>query len=382
MKTGDFLAESKSKRLISLDAFRGITIASMILVNNPGSWGAIYHPLGHAKWHGWTLTDLIFPFFLFIVGVAIVFSFSKRIEVGQSRKKIYLKVLKRTLILFGLGLLLNAFPFFHLSTLRIPGVLQRIAITYAIASIIVLNTNIKWQAYIACSLLIFYWMIMKLVPVPGYGAGVLEPQGNLCGFIDGILLSGHTWINAPAKGFDPEGLLSTIPAISSVLLGVLTGHWLKTEKSDLEKVVMLFVVGIAAIVLGEIMSIWFPINKNLWSSSYTVFTAGMALLFLGMCYWLIDIKGYRKWATPFLIFGSNAIAIYTLSSLLARAMVFWWKIPQQDGSAISLKTFLYRILFESWVSPINASLFYALTYILIWLVLMTILYRKKIFIKI
>ncbi|RKY53626.1 MAG: DUF5009 domain-containing protein [Candidatus Neomarinimicrobiota bacterium] len=379
---GDFLVKKKSKRLISLDAFRGITIASMILVNNAGNWSAVYPPLEHAKWHGWTLTDLIFPFFLFIVGVAIVFAFSKRIESGQSKKKLYLKILKRTLILFGLGLLLNAFPFFHLSTWRIPGVLQRIAITYAIASIIVLNTNIKWQAYIAASLLIIYWIIMKLVPVPGYGAGVLEPQGNLCGFIDGILLKGHTWMYAPAKGFDPEGLLSTIPAISSVLFGVLTGHWLKTKKSNLEKVVMLFVVGIAAIVLGEIMSIWFHINKNLWSSSYTVFTAGMALLFLGMCYWLIDIKGYKKWTTPFLVFGSNAITVYTISSLLARAMVYWWKIPQQDGSVISLKTFLYRTLFESWMSPINASLFYALTYVLIWFGLMAILYKKKIFIKI
>ena len=379
---GDFLVKKKSKRLISLDAFRGITIASMILVNNAGNWSAVYPPLEHAKWHGWTLTDLIFPFFLFIVGVAIVFAFSKRIESGQSKKKLYLKILKRTLILFGLGLLLNAFPFFHLSTWRIPGVLQRIAITYAIASIIVLNTNIKWQAYIAASLLIIYWIIMKLVPVPGYGAGVLEPQGNLCGFIDGILLKGHTWMYAPAKGFDPEGLLSTIPAISSVLFGVLTGHWLKTKKSNLEKVVMLFVVGIAAIVLGEIMSIWFHINKNLWSSSYTVFTAGMALLFLGMCYWLIDIKGYKKWTTPFLVFGSNAITVYTISSLLARAMVYWWKIPQQDGSVVSLKTFLYRTLFESWMSPINASLFYALTYVLIWFGLMAILYKKKIFIKI
>jgi len=379
---GDFLVEKKSKRLISLDAFRGITIASMILVNNAGNWSAVYPPLEHAKWHGWTLTDLIFPFFLFIVGVAIVFAFSKRIDTGQSKKKLYLKILKRTLILFGLGLLLNAFPFFHLSTWRIPGVLQRIAITYAIASIIVLNTNIKWQAYIAAGLLIIYWIIMKLVPVPGYGAGVLEPQGNLCGFIDGILLKGHTWMYAPAKGFDPEGLLSTIPAISSVLFGVLTGHWLKAKKSNLEKVVMLFVVGIAAIILGEIISIWFPINKNLWSSSYTVFTTGMALLFLGMCYWLIDIKGYKKWTIPFLVFGSNAITVYTLSGLLAKAMVYWWKIPQQDGSVISLKTFLYRTLFESWMSPINASLFYALTYILIWFGLMTILYKKKIFIKI
>jgi len=319
---GDFLVEKKSKRLISLDAFRGITIASMILVNNAGNWSAVYPPLEHAKWHGWTLTDLIFPFFLFIVGVAIVFAFSKRIDTGQSKKKLYLKILKRTLILFGLGLLLNAFPFFHLSTWRIPGVLQRIAITYAIASIIVLNTNIKWQAYIAAGLLIIYWIIMKLVPVPGYGAGVLEPQGNLCGFIDGILLKGHTWMYAPAKGFDPEGLLSTIPAISSVLFGVLTGHWLKAKKSNLEKVVMLFVVGIAAIILGEIISIWFPINKNLWSSSYTVFTTGMALLFLGMCYWLIDIKGYKKWTIPFLVFGSNAITVYTLSGLLAKAMVY------------------------------------------------------------
>ncbi|PIS30724.1 MAG: DUF5009 domain-containing protein [Candidatus Marinimicrobia bacterium CG08_land_8_20_14_0_20_45_22] len=444
----DELLTEKPKRLISLDAFRGITIAGMILVNNPGNWGKIYPPLGHAHWHGWTPTDFIFPFFLFIVGVAIVYAFSNRLEVGAPRKSIYLKIAKRTAWLFGIGLYLSAFRGIptpelkvlgglliigllglyivprlsistevkeqylkyikialtfivillaftgimdvKLSTLRIPGVLQRIAVTYAIASIIVLNTNIKWQAILAVAFLVIYWLAMKLIPVPGYGAGMLaliddptgNKMGNLAWYVDSILLKGHTWSGAPAAGFDPEGILSTIPAISTVLFGVLTAHWLKTKKNDLEKVVMLFVFGVIGLVVGEVMGIWFPINKNLWSPSYTVFMGGMALLFLAMCYWAIDIKGYHKWSKPFVIFGSNAIAVYALSSLTARALVFWWKVPSADGTPMALKTFLYQHYFESWASPYNASLLWALSYVLIWFIFVWILYRRKIFIKI
>ncbi|RKY47868.1 MAG: DUF5009 domain-containing protein, partial [Candidatus Neomarinimicrobiota bacterium] len=188
----------KSKRLVSLDAFRGITIAAMILVNNPGTWNAVYKPLQHAHWNGWTPTDLIFPFFLFIVGVAIVFAFSKRLTLGQTKKDLYLKIVRRTLILFGLGLFLNGFPFFNLSTIRIPGVLQRIAITYFFASIIYLNFDIKVIYYITFGILAVYWIIMKTIPVPGYGAGVLEPVGNLCWYIDSHIFRGHTWAGAPA----------------------------------------------------------------------------------------------------------------------------------------------------------------------------------------
>jgi len=439
----------KSNRLISLDAFRGITIAGMIMVNNPGTWGAIYPPLRHCAWNGWTPTDFIFPFFLFIVGVAIVYAFANRQASGASTVSLYLKILKRTVLLFVIGLYLSAFkeipptalkvfgslflicwaayliirytvkaeprPGYlkickwalivlalilaasalkgvNFSTLRIPGVLQRIAITYCLASIIVLNTGIKGQAWFAFGFLAVYWILMKLVPVPGHGAGMLamitdpatnqNTMGNLAWWIDSKLLAGHTWSGAPAAGFDPEGILSTIPAISSVLCGVLTAHWLKTNKNDYEKVTGLFAFGIIGLVLGEIMSIWFPINKNLWSPSYTVFMAGMALLFLGMCYWLIDIRGYKGWAQPFVIFGSNAITVYSLSGLCARALIYWWKAPGPEGTPIALKTFLYNNYFQTWLALMNASLLWAICYILIWFVVALVLYKKKIFIKI
>ena len=375
----DLLAAKNSKRLVSLDVFRGITIAAMILVNNTA--GKTYPQLRHIRWNGWHLTDLIFPFFLFIVGVAIVYALSSRIKIGRRPKDIYLKILRRAIILIVLGLLLNL-PGFNLSNFRIPGVLQRIAICYVIVSILVLNTSIKWQVYISIGLLIGYWLIIKLVPVPGYGAGVLEPTGNLCGYIDGIILKGHTWPYAVAKGFDPQGILSTIPSISNVLFGVLAGHWLKSKKSELDKIVGLFVVGNFAVVSGFVISIWIPFNKKLGTPSFTIFVVGMALLFLGMCYWLIDLKGYKKWATTFLFFGKNAITVYFLSTFVASAMVFWLKIPQQDGNAISLKTFLYQTIFASWVNPVTAALLYAVTYVLIWFGLMSILYKKKIFIKV
>ena len=372
----------KSKRLVSLDAFRGITIAAMILVNNPGTWNAVYKPLQHAHWNGWTPTDLIFPFFLFIVGVAIVFAFSKRLTLGQTKKDLYLKIIRRTLILFGLGLFLNGFPFFNLSTIRIPGVLQRIAITYFFASIIYLNFNIKSIYYITFGILAVYWIIMRTIPVPGYGAGVLEPVGNLCWYIDSHIFRGHTWAGAPAPGFDPEGLLSTLPAISSVLFGILTGNYIKRKINEYEKVSSLFVWGFFAVIGGYIVSIWFPINKNLWTSSYVLLTTGMALIFLATCYWLIDIKGYKKWSVPFLIYGSNAITVYTLSGIIARMLIFLFKVKLSDGEVITLKAYLFRTLFASWLPPHQASLAYAIVYDLILLGFMTILYKKKIFIKV
>ncbi|MCD6100489.1 MAG: DUF5009 domain-containing protein [Candidatus Marinimicrobia bacterium] len=372
----------KSKRLVSLDAFRGITIAAMILVNNPGTWNAVYKPLQHAHWNGWTPTDLIFPFFLFIVGVAIVFAFSKRLTLGQTKKDLYLKIVRRTLILFGLGLFLNGFPFFNLSTIRIPGVLQRIAITYFFASIIYLNFDIKVIYYITFGILAVYWIIMKTIPVPGYGAGVLEPVGNLCWYIDSHIFRGHTWAGAPAPGFDPEGLLSTLPAISSVLFGILTGNYIKRKINEYEKVSSLFVWGFFAVIGSYIVSIWFPINKNLWTSSYVLLTTGMALIFLATCYWLIDIKGYKKWSVPFLIYGSNAITVYTLSGIIARMLIFLFKVKLSDGEVITLKAYLFRTLFASWLPPHQASLAYAIVYDLILLGFMTILYKKKIFIKV
>ncbi|MBN2364826.1 MAG: DUF5009 domain-containing protein [Calditrichaeota bacterium] len=364
------------KRLISLDAFRGITIAGMILVNNPGSWSAIYPPLAHAQWHGWTPTDLIFPFFLFIVGVAITLSQKKQLE-KHDRTYLYLKILRRTAIIFGLGLILHLIPYFNFAQIRIPGVLQRIAVVYGISAVITMNTGLKAQAWITGGLLIFYWAIMKLIPVPGYGAGDLSVEGNLAAYIDNMLLHGHMW----KQTWDPEGILSTIPAISTAMSGVLTGHLLQSGKEKVEIAGWMFVIGWLVIVVGLLWDIVFPINKSLWTSSYVVFTTGAALQFLGFCYFLIDVKGIKKWAYPAVVYGMNAIAVFVLSGLLAKMLVFI-KVTGPDGNSMALKTWIYQNWLASWASPMNASLIFAVVNILFWLVIMIIFYQKKIFIKI
>jgi predicted acyltransferase len=370
---------SSSGRMLSLDVFRGLTIAGMILVNNPGTWGAIYSPLKHAEWHGWTPTDLIFPFFLFIVGISITLAFARRVETGDDQYDLLLKVCKRSATIFALGLFLNGFPFFDLAEIRIPGVLQRIAVCYLVASLIFLKTSWRTQVFIAASLLLAYWILMTLVPVPGFGAGDLGKEGNLAAYIDRWLLGNHIWKGG--KVFDPEGLLSTIPAISTTLCGVLTGHWLRSNRAQLEKVGGMFFAGACAVAFGWAWHSWFPINKSLWTSSYVVFTAGMALQLLAICYWLVDIKDYRRWASPFIIFGVNALALFVFSGLLGRLMGVI-KLPRGYGSAIALQPFIFQHLFASWASPINASLIYALSYILFWLLMMWLLYRKNIFIKV
>ena len=372
------------ERLISLDAFRGIMIAGMILVNNPGTWSDIFPPLQHTPWHGWTPADLIFPFFLFIVGVSMSFSFSYRIQQGRSLKKLYVQVVRRTAILFLLGLFLNALYYlpggFALSILRIPGVLQRIAVAYFFASLLVLKLGPRGQALTATFFLFFYWALMSLMPIPGHGAGVLSPEENFAAYFDNLLIPGHLMGTT-----DPEGILSTIPALSTVLFGVLTGHWLRSPREPYEKACGLLVMGGVGIGLGVVWDLFFPINKNLWTSSYVVFTTGMALAFLACCYWLIDLKGYRRWATPFVVLGLNAITVYALSIVMDR-ILWWWYLTQADGSEVPLKTWIYEHCYASWAGPwfgeAYASFFYALTYVLLWLGLMWPLYRKKIFISI
>lgn len=378
MVNGPSAAASVDSRLISLDVFRGITIAGMVLVNNPGTWSAIYWPLEHAEWHGWTPTDLIFPFFLFIVGVAIPLAFARRIESGGSRRDLYLKIIRRTLIIFALGMFLAGFPYFHLSTIRIPGVLQRIAVCYLFASVIFLNTKIRTQVIITLALLITYWLLMTRLHAPGFVAGDLSKEGSVASFIDRSVFGPHIW--KQGKVYDPEGLLSTIPAIATTLFGVLTGQWLRTDKSQYEKVTGLFVAGAACIVIGWCWNPFFPINKSLWTSSYVFFTGGLALEFLALCYWLIDTKRYQRWAKPFVVFGVNAIALFVGTGVMARLMGLI-KLPW-GAWQISLQGWIFQKLFLSWASPVNASLTYALVFILLWLGLMWILYSRKIFIKI
>lgn len=364
-----------SGRLVSLDAFRGITIAAMILVNNPGSWDYVYTPLDHAPWHGWTLTDLIFPFFLFIVGVSMTFSFARRLEQGDQRQ-LTRSVLRRSLIILLLGLFLSAFPRFDLANLRYAGVLQRIAMVYLAASLIVLFLPRRAQAWLTLGLLLGYWAVMKLVPVPEVGAGVLTPEGNLAAWIDQFVLPGRMYQGT----WDPEGLLSTFPAIATTLLGVSTGHWVRSGRQRLEIAAGMFAVGWLAILVGLAWGIDFPINKNLWTSSYVVFTAGAALGLLALCYWLIDIQGYQRWARPAVVFGVNAIAVYVLSGMVSRLLIFF-QVPS-GAETIPAKQWIYENLFATWTSPLNASLAYAVCHVLIWWALMAFLYRREIFIKV
>lgn len=373
------LTRAATDRLISLDVFRGLTIAGMVLVNNPGSWGHIYWPLAHAEWHGWTPTDLIFPFFLFIVGVAIPLAFGRRVDAGGTQRDLYLKVIKRTLIIFALGLFLNGFPYFNLSTIRIPGVLQRIAVCYLLASIIFLKTRVRAQILIVAALLLVYWLLMAILSAPGFAAGDLSKEGSVTSFIDRVVLGSHIW--SQGKVYDPEGLLSTIPALATTLLGVLTGQWLRTKRSDYEKVSGMFVAGVSCLVIGWAWHPFFPINKSLWTSSYVLFTGGMALQLLAFCYWLMDIKDYRAWAKPFVVFGVNAIALFVGSGIMAKLMGTIG-IPLADGSRAPLKNWIYSGFFEWWAPPKVASLAFAIAFILLWLGLMWILYSRKIFIKV
>ncbi|MCH7618629.1 MAG: DUF5009 domain-containing protein [Candidatus Marinimicrobia bacterium] len=372
-------AVQKAERLLSLDLFRGITIAGMILVNNPGSWSHVYPQLRHAEWNGVTFTDLIFPFFLFIIGVAMTFSMTKQIEAGANRKDLLLKILRRTLIIFALGIFLSGFPKFDLSTLRIPGVLQRIALCYLFTSIIVLRTGWKGQAYWTAGLLLFYWTVMNFVPVPGYGAGVLTPEGNFAAFIDGKLLSGHMW--SQTKTWDPEGFLSTIPAIATTLTGVLTGWFLRSDKTKIEKTVWMLLIGNLGLFLGWTFDTWFPMNKSIWTSSYVIYTSGFALIFLAFCYWTVEVMNWRKWTRPFVLYGVNSIAVFVLSGFVAR-LTFVIKFTNADGSSTSLQKVLYNALFTSWLPPMTASLAWAGSYILTFLLLMWLMDKKGIYIKV
>ena len=376
------MSENKlQNRLISLDVFRGITIAGMIMVNNPGSWSAIYSPLAHADWHGWTPTDFIFPFFLFIVGIAIPIALGKKVETGGVTKDVYLKIFRRAALIFLIGLFLHAMPFFEFSTLRIPGVLQRIAVCYLIASLIFLHTNWKQQTIIGVAMLFIYWLLMTTIPVPGCDITSINDKAcNLSAYLDRTILGlDHIW--KQGKVYDPEGILSTIPAIVTTMSGILTGTWLKSKRENLDKVSGILFFGIVLVALGWAWNFFFPINKSLWTSSYVLFTSGMALCFLGFCYWLIDIKGFTKWTKPFVIFGVNALALYVFSGIVSK-LIDIIKVTGADRNPIALKSWIFQNIFLQIASPINASLMFAVIYILIWLFFMWLLYRKEIYIKI
>jgi predicted acyltransferase len=374
-------------RLHSLDAFRGATIAAMLLVNNPGSWSDLYAPLEHAPWHGWTPTDMIFPFFLWIVGVSMTLSFARRVEQGADRGQLFRHAVIRSVVIVGLGLLLVMFPFgllpahtFSFAKMRIPGVLQRIGVCYLFASAIFLRTTWKGQLGWILGLLLGYWALLRFVPVPGFGAGVLEPTGNLAWWIDSHLLAGHTWSGAPVPGFDPEGILSTLPAIATTLAGAVAGHFIRTL-SGTKLSQFLVRNGAILILIGLAWNLVLPINKNLWTSSYVVLMAGWAMLLLGIFHWLIDVRGWKRWATPFVIYGSNALAMFVLAGLIGK-LFYLVKWNGADGKAVTLKGWIYQSFFVPLASPINASLLFAIAFVLMFFLFAWLLWRKKWFLKI
>jgi predicted acyltransferase len=367
-------------RLLSLDVFRGMTVALMILVNNPGDWSHVYAPLLHAKWNGCTPTDLVFPFFLFIVGVSIVLALSAKKESGAADAAIYGKILKRGAIIFGLGLLLTLYPKFNFATMRIPGVLQRIALVYMVCSVIYLNASWRTQIWLGVGILLTYWGLMTLVPVPGVGYANLEPATNLGAWLDNLLLNGHLW--ASSKVWDPEGLLSTMPAVGTGIIGMLTGEWLRTSRSHHEKLTGMFAVGAVLIFIGFAWDMIFPINKSLWTSSYVLYTGGLALQTLGMVYFLVDVLGWKAWAKPFLYYGMNALFIFVASGIFVKTLS-WIKIGvDAAGKELSLQKFLYNSLFVPFLSPIHASLAWALANISLFLLVGWALYKNKIFVKV
>lgn len=368
------MSSSSSRRLLSLDVFRGITIAGMILVNSPGNRTA-YPPLEHSEWNGCTPTDLVFPFFVFILGVSLVFSFANRRDNGHGTRNLVSQILKRTAVIFGLGLLLNGFPYYHLDSIRIPGVLQRIALCYCFASLMYLRFSPKTLAWIAGITLVGYWQLMTRVPVPGYGAGILTPDGNLAAYIDRLFLLGHMY----TPTFDPEGILSTGPAVITALLGVLTGDWLRHHEDH--QGFELMGVGALGILMGKVWDFWFPINKTMWTSSFVVFTAGAALLLLGLCHWTIEVKGWRRWSHVFEVFGINGLAAYVLSILDLKIQN---RIPVSISGVENgnLRLWITHTLFEPWASPMMSSLLYAACHTLIWYLILSELYRRRIVVKI
>ncbi|WP_200975104.1 acyltransferase family protein [Echinicola sp. 20G] len=366
------------KRILSLDVFRGITIFAMILVNNPGSWSAVYPPLLHAKWHGCTPTDLIFPFFLFIVGVAVELSLGGQLKKGAEKQQLVKKAFIRSLKLIGLGLLLTAFPYFDLANLRFPGVLQRIGVVYFISTLMYLYLSPRTTLATGAAILVLYWICMTVIPVPGIGEANLEAGTNLAAWIDQQILMGHMW--SQTKTWDPEGLFSTLPAIVTCLLGIFCGKVLTGSSEHGARLKQWVTWGLALLIGGYLWSFVFPLNKALWTSSFVLYTAGWAFLGLALCYWILDVKGWQKWSLPFVIYGMNAITVFFLSGIIAK--LFGLIKLNLNGEMVSLKFFLQEVLFNGWLEPKNASLGGALLMMVILFIPAYLMWKKNIIIKV
>ena len=374
-------------RLQSLDVFRGLTVAGMLLVNQPGDWGAIYPPLEHAAWNGWTPTDLIFPFFLFIVGVTTHLSVEARRRRGDSERQILGQLVKRSLLIVLCGLLLASFPWWPLERItgmRFPGVLQRIGVAYFFGALLTLGGSLKRQVVILVCLLFGYWFAMTLLPVPGSGAmGQLvldDPSASLAAWLDRAVFGRHLWKSSVT--WDPEGLLSTVPAIGTVMLGVFSGRWISIARPIHEKLVGLFGAGALATVGGLMWNWSFPINKNLWTSSYVLFTAGVAAITLATCIWLIDIVGVKWWTKPFIWFGRNPLLAFVGTGLMSRTIYSLVRVPNGDGTSSSLQRVIYESAYASWLSPKDASLLFALSYVALWAAILWALDRRRVYWKV
>jgi predicted acyltransferase len=373
-------AINEEKRLQSLDLFRGIAIAGMIIVNNQGDWSHVYPAFRHAAWHGWYGADIVFPFFLFAVGASIFSSFMRGAGEGASRRLIFFKVLRRTVILIALGLFLNLFPVFDISTVRIPGVLQRIGLSYFFAAVLVLFTGRKTQMAATLFLLVLYGSLLMCVTPSGIGRGSLEPCCNLPGYVDSLLLTGHTYELAPFPGFDPEGILSTIPSIASAMIGVFAASLLHAGIQGKRNIWITPLAGAAAVLAGLGLNTFMPINKNLWTPSYCLFMGGLAMILFSLCYCLCDRKRCSRALAPFTVLGRNAIAAYLLSSITGKVLLSFR--VTSGGTAVPLKTIIFQYAFAPWFEPAAASFLYSLCFLLIWMGVMYLLYRKQIFITI
>jgi predicted acyltransferase len=392
------------ERLLSLDVFRGLTIAGMLLVNDPGTWSAIFPPLEHAEWHGWTPTDLIFPFFLFIVGITTHLSLSARRARGDDDSAIVKQILRRGIIIYLLGFAMALFPFYQWGTIdtmpnasawdrivyrmehvRILGVLARIGIVYICAGLLTLRTTLRQQIVIIAALLFGYWFAMTLIPVPGeneIGALLLHTKDrNLAAHLDRVILGmNHIWVGGVT--FDPEGVLSTFPAIATAMLGVIAGRWIaQRDKPLLERITGLFAVGSLGMMVGLMWNWSFPINKSLWTSSYVIFTAGMACVALATIMWIVDYANVKWWTKPFVVFGVNPIVAFVGSGVMARLIYTLWHV-NYHGASVSIQNATYQVAFASWLPPRVASLAFALSFVLLWYGILLVLYKRNIILKV
>jgi len=383
---------SPKERLVSLDVFRGITVAGMLLVNDPGSWGHIYPPLEHAAWNGWTPTDLVFPFFLFIVGITTHLSATARRARGATDTELTRQILRRGALIFLFGLLVNWLPFYtwsgdfpsfgarivdRLYHVRIMGVLQRIGLAYVAGALIALRANTRTMIVVIAVILFGYWGVMATGPLEPAAATVAASVDRA--WLDWGALGNHIW--AQSETWDPEGPLSTIPAVATVLIGVLAGRWIGGGRLLSDRLNGLFAAGAMGMCAGLVWNWVFPINKNLWTSSYVVFTAGMAAVTLAVCIWLIENENVRWWTPPFLAFGMNPIVAFVGSAAMER-LIYSVITLNVGGKTVSLETALYNATLGAWLPPQLASLTFAVCFVLLWLGVLTVLYRRQIFLKI